>query len=104
LGSLITNDFMYFNARSYSGSFSTLLLRRISLTAGYANVYSSTQQKLLGVSNSGQRYGTRMEYRLRKFSIIGGFSRNQQEISTVGGLPRVVNSYYVSLNRWFNVF
>jgi hypothetical protein len=104
LGSLITNDFMYFNARSYSGSVGAVLLRRIALTAGYANVFSSTQQRVLGVSNAGQRYGTRVEYRLRKFSIIGGFSRNQQAISTVGGLPRVVNSYYVSLNRWFNVF
>ena len=42
--------------------------------------------------------------RMRRLHILGGFDRAVQEASAVPGGPRAVNSYYVSLSRWFNVF
>jgi hypothetical protein len=104
LGSLITDDIFYFDAKSYSFVFTVIPLPHLTVTGGYVNVFSSSRQRLTGVTNSGERYHTRFEYRLRKFSIIGGFTRNVQDISTVAGGARVVNSYYLTLSRWFNVF
>jgi hypothetical protein len=104
LGSIFIDQFIYFNARSYGGSVSAQILRRIQFSAAYANVYSRTANGAKDTLASGNHYNTRMEYRLRKFSIIGGFNRTMQDLNTIGGPPRVVNSYYLSLSRWFNVF
>jgi hypothetical protein len=104
LAPLITDDLLFFNARSYGVSASTIIGRRLTFSGGYVNVFGSSKQTLAGTRNTGERYNTRMEYRLRKFSIIGGFNRSMQDISTIPGGPRVVNSFYLSLTRWFNVF
>jgi hypothetical protein len=104
LGSLITNDFLYFDARSYGVSLSTTWHRRIYFSGGYANVFSSSIENAFKNANTGERYSARVEYRLRKFSIVGGYGRSSQQLSAIPGGPRVVNSYYLSLSRWFNVF
>lgn len=104
VGSLITNDFLLFNARSFSVSASTDLFRRVSIMAGYSRFNSSTTQLAVGKFVEGDRYNFRTEYRLRKFSFIGGFNRSMQDASNIAGGARLVNSYYFSLSRWFNVF
>jgi hypothetical protein len=104
VGSLITQDFLLFNARSYGITASTLLYRRVALLGGYAKFNSDTTSSTANRLNNGDRYTLRTEYKLRKFAIIGGFTRSQQDVSTIPGGPRVVNSYYLSLSRWFNIF
>ncbi|HEX7961731.1 MAG TPA: hypothetical protein VF493_17550 [Terriglobales bacterium] len=104
LAPLITNDFMLFNARSLAVNISTSLFRRMSLGGGYARFTSSTTRTGADTFNTGERYNVRTEYRLRSFSLICGFNRSTQEVSTVAGGPRVVNAYYASFSRWFNVF
>jgi hypothetical protein len=104
LGSLISNDFLIFDARSFGVNASTRLFRRVTVSGGYTNVSSSTTQRTLGSFNNGDRYNARLELRLRRLRIVGGFDRAIQEASAVPGGPRVVNSYYLSLSRWFDVF
>jgi hypothetical protein len=99
----VTPDFLLFNARSMSVNASTNLFRRMSLGGGYARFTSSTTRTGVGTFNSGERYNVRTEYRLRKFSLTGGFNRSTQTVSSVVGGPRLVNAYYVSFSRWFNV-
>jgi hypothetical protein len=103
LAPLITTDFMLFNARSLAVNASTNL-RRLSFGGGYARFTSSTTRTGVGTFNTGERYNVRTEYRLRRFSLTGGFNRSTQEVSSVAGGPRTVNAYYVSFSRWFNVF
>lgn len=103
IGSLITEDFLLLNARSWGLTATTRLFRKISVVGGYAQFTSDTLTKATSRFNNGDRYMVRTEYRLRKFSIIGGYSRSQQEVSTVPGGPRIVNSFYVSFSRWFNI-
>lgn len=103
-GPIFTDDVMLFDATSWSVSGSTRLFRRISVTAGYSKFNSSTAHDSDSRINSGNRYNFRTEYRLRKFSFVGGFGRTNQEVSTIPGGPRVINSFYLSLSRWFNVF
>jgi hypothetical protein len=100
---LLTRDFLLFNARSLSVNGSTNLFRRMSVGGGYARFTSNTTRTGVGTFNSGERYNVRTEYRLRRFSLTGGFNRSTQEVSSIAGGPRVVNAYYVSFSRWFNV-
>jgi hypothetical protein len=101
---LIGEDLMLFNARSWSASASTRLFRAMSVTGSYSQFNSSITQTGAGSFNSGTRYNIRSEYRLRKFAFLSGFSRSSQEVSFVPGGPRVINSYYLSISRWFKAF
>jgi len=104
IAGLITDEFLTYNATSYGGSLSMRILRPMSFALTYSNVKSSTVAPTLNSFNNGQRYAGRLEYKLRKFSIIGGFTRTDQAVSS-SNLPRqLVNSYYFTLTRWFNVF
>jgi hypothetical protein len=82
---------------------STQLFRILTMSGGYTNVSSSTMRKALGTLNNGDRYYARLTLRMRKLSILAGFDRAVQETSAIPGGPRMVNSYYISLSRWFEV-
>jgi hypothetical protein len=104
LGSVLSNYFLTFNARSYGINSRTRLFRTLTLFGGYTNVSSDSTQNTLATFNKGDRYNVRLELRLRRLNIFAGFDRAVQNASAVPGGPRAVNSYYVSLSRWFNVF
>ena len=103
-GGVIVADLLLFNARSYNASASTTLFRRINVSGGYSWFTSDTQSSLSGAVNSGASYNARVQYRVRKFQVGGAYSHSQQATSTLAGGPRMVNSFYLSLSRWFNVF
>ncbi len=104
IGSLLTDQFILFNGRSWSAYASTLFFRHLSLTGGYSQFRSETSRLNEGLLDRGNRYNFRSEYRLRKFTFIGGYNRAWQDVSALPVGPRVVNSYYMSVLRWFNVF
>jgi hypothetical protein len=104
LGSIISNYFLTFNARSYGINGSARLFRVVTVFGGYTNVSSNTTQNALGTFNNGDRFNARLELRMRRLNIFAGFDRAMQQASAIPGGPKTVNSYYVSLSRWFNVF
>jgi hypothetical protein len=104
LGSVISDYFLTFNARSYAFTANTQLFRILTVSGGYTNVSSRAIRKTLGTFNNGNRFNTRLALRMRRLYIVAGFDRAVQESSIVPGGPRAVNSFYVSLSRWFNVF
>jgi hypothetical protein len=104
IGQLLTDQFILFNGRSWSVNASTLLFRRMSLASSYSQFRSETIRLDAGLLDRGNRYNFRTEYRLRKFTLIGGYNRSWQDVSTLPQGPRIVNSYYMSVLRWFNVF
>ncbi|MBP1624942.1 MAG: hypothetical protein H6Q07_2964 [Acidobacteria bacterium] len=104
LGPMISDYFITFDARSYGLYASTQLFRMLTLSGAYTNVSSSTIRKTLGTFNNGDRLAVRLALRMRRLYIQAGFSHAVQESTAVSGGPRVVNSYYVSLSRWFNLF
>jgi hypothetical protein len=104
LGPLLTEDFILFNARSYAVSASTLVFRKLSVAGGYSKFNSSTQRGASGVTDNGSRYNLQTQYRLRKFSLLGGFNHTVQSVSTIAGRPKDATGYYFSILRWFNVF
>lgn len=104
IGSLLTDQFILFNGHSWSANASTLLFRHLSFAAAYSQFRNSTIRLDQGVMDRGNRGNFRTEYRLRKFTFVGGYNRAWQDVSTLALGPRVVNSYYMSVLRWFNVF
>jgi hypothetical protein len=104
IGSVISDYFLTFNARSLAVIASTQLFRTLSLSGGYTRVSSSSIQKSSSTFSNGDRYNAHITLRMRRLYIVAGFDRAIQESSVVSGGPRAVNSYYVSLSRWFNVF
>lgn len=101
---LLTDQFLLFNGHAWTANGSTLFFRHLSLASSYSQFRSSTFRLNQGVLDRGNRYNFRSEYRLRKFTLVGGYNRAWQDVSTVALGPRVVNSYYMSVLRWFNVF
>ncbi|HEX2329964.1 MAG TPA: hypothetical protein VHN74_14655 [Candidatus Angelobacter sp.] len=104
VGSLLTDEFMLFNGRSWSANASTSFFRHLSLASGYSQFRSETNRLDQALLDRGNRYNFRTEYRLRKFTFVGGYNRSWQDVSTLPQGPRIVNSYYMSVLRWFNVF
>lgn len=104
IGPLLTDQFVLFNGRSWTAYASTLLFRHLSLAGSYSQFRSETSRLNEALLDRGNRYNFRSEYRLRKFTLIGGYNRNWQDVSNLPLGPRTVNSYYMSVLRWFNVF
>jgi hypothetical protein len=104
LGAIFTNDFLTFDARSYGVNTNARFFRTLTIGGGYTNVSSNTTRKTLGTFNNGDRFNAHIELKLRRLNILGGFDRAVQQTSAVPGGPRAINSYYVSLSRWFNLF
>ena len=94
---------MYYNGKSYSVSVATVPIKRLTLTAYYTDVRSQTQTSVLSFNN-GERYSGLAEYQFRKMAFRGGFTHTRQDLSAVTTLPAVVNTYFFSIQRWFNIF
>jgi hypothetical protein len=103
-GSAISDYFLVFNARSYSMNANMQLFRILTLSGGYTNVSSRTNRRALDTISDGDRFSARLALKMRRLYVVAGFDRAVQETSAVPGGPRAVNSFYVSLSRWFNVF
>jgi predicted porin len=76
----------------------------LTLSGSYTKVSSNSVQNEIGTFNNGERYDARLTVRMRRLYLIAGYDRAMQESSVVPGGRQKVNSYYVSLSRWFNVF
>jgi hypothetical protein len=92
-----------FNAKSLGVNASTMI-RRVILNGGYTKISSDTKAGGFGVITNGDRYFANAIYQLRRFELQGGYSRINQDVSSIPGGPRNINTYYITLSRWFNVF
>lgn len=100
---LLSNAVLY-NAKSYGGGISTTL-RRFVLSVSYAKANSQTGALDSSLSNNNSTLiNARLRYRVRKLYLDSGYTRFEQGIGSTGLLPRVINSYYVGISRWFDVF
>jgi hypothetical protein len=98
------DDLVLFNGRSYSIGVGASPLRRMTLTINYTNATSDTISSVKSSFNDTERYYSRLDYNLRKVVLRAGFTRVHQGISASGIPPTTVNSYFIGISRWFNVF
>jgi hypothetical protein len=104
LGSIVSPYSLTIDARSMGIFAGVQLFRVLNVAGGYTKVSSSTIMRASSVFNNGNRFNARLRLRMRRLDILAGFTRGEQESSVIPGGPRAVNSYYVSLSRWFDVF
>lgn len=83
---------------------STVLMRRLTVSGGYANSSGLTVDPLLRTSTSNDLYNVIFQYRLRKIFINGGYTQLHQNVGTLGSFPVNVTTYYIGFSRWFNFF
>jgi hypothetical protein len=95
---------MTYNSKAYGVNASAVILRRLTMTAGYADSNGSTVDPLLSVFTGNQLYNVVTQYRLRKVYLNGGYTRLHQHVGTVGTAPVTVTAYFIGISRWFNFF
>jgi hypothetical protein len=105
IGSQIADLTYVYNAKVINGNAGARLFRRLTIGGGYTNFKSNNKSSMgLPVLSDGDRYFVRGRYLLRRFEVEGGYTRVNQDVSTIPGGPRNYNTYYISLSRWFNLF
>jgi hypothetical protein len=104
VGPLVGDNVYVFDAKSWGVNASTTLFRHLNVSGGFSTVSSNTLNGLFATASNGDRYYARMQYSLRRFEIQGGYNYINQDVSTIPGGPRIFNSFYITLSRWFNVF
>jgi hypothetical protein len=98
------DNLVLFNGKSYSVGVGATPLRRMVVSFNYTNATSDTLSTSRFSVNDTQRYFTRLDYNIRKLVLRAGYTRAFQGISASGLPPTTINSYFVGISRWFNVF
>jgi len=93
-----------YGSQAWGVNASTVFMRRLTVSAAYANSEGSTVDPLLRTFTSNQLYNVIFQYRLRKIFINGGYTQLHQDVGTVGSVPVNVRTYYIGISRWFNFF
>ncbi len=99
---LVQQPILY-NGKSYGGGGSFTPVRRLTLSGTYNKATSGTAGPLTSSRFDSTILNARMQYRLRKLDFDANLTRFQQSIST-GLLPATINTYWIRVSRWFNVF
>jgi hypothetical protein len=106
---VITNNLIVFDGKSRGATFSTIPLRRLTISMAYSKANSNTLA--LGGTTPGttsmnetELYTGIMTYRLRKLNFNANVVQFRQGLSGAGIPPSVVTSYYFGISRWFKAF
>ena len=97
-------NLIYYDAKNYGGGISWTPIRRLVLTGTYSRALSNTLSNDVFSRNNTEVFYSQMQYRLRRISILGGYTRFTQGISATGQAPGTVNSYFIGISRWFDFF
>lgn len=95
-------DFILFTGSSYGGGASIEPIRRLSLSGTFSRSISDTLSNVYSNNNT-EIFNAQLQYRLRRISLLAGYTRFTQGISALG-LPVNSTSYFVGVSRWFNFF
>ena len=102
-GQIPTNLIAY-NAQNYGGSVSWTPVRRMVLSGTYSKSLSNTLANGIYSKNDTEIIYSQLQYRLRRISLLAGYTRFTQGISATGVPPGTVTSYYGGISRWFDFF
>ncbi len=98
------SNVIVYNAKSYGGGVSWTPVRRMVLSGTYSRSLSDTLTGPTFSKNDTEIFYGQLQYRLRRISLLAGFTRFTQSISASGVPPGTVTSYYGGISRWFDFF
>lgn len=99
---LVAQQTLY-NASSF-GIGGGATVKRLNVSLSYANAHSQVQDVARASSFKTKMLTGRLEYRLRKMYLNSGFTRFQQDFGAGRSRPTDINTYFIGISRWFNVF
>jgi hypothetical protein len=101
---LLPEGLIVYNGKSYGGGITLTPIPRLSVTGTYSHAVSDTLSNLISSRNRTEIYFTQFQYRLRKITVLGGFTKFSQGISAAGTPPGNDYSYFIGASRWLNFF
>ena len=102
-GAIPTNAIAY-DAHNYGGSLSWTPIPRLVVTGTYSRALSNTLTNGIYSRNNNQVIYSQLQYRLRRISLLAGYTRFNQGISATGIQTGAVTSYFAGISRWFDLF
>ncbi len=93
-----------YNAKNYGGGISWTPIRRMVLTGTYSRSLSNTLSNGMYSKNNTEIIYSQLQYRLRRISLLAGYTRFTQGISATGQPPGTVTRITVGISRWFDFF
>ena len=100
----LSDELILFNGSAFSLGAGAMPLRKMTVTFNFTRAHSDMLSNSRNSLNDTDRYYTRLDYNLRKLVLQAGYWRAYQSISASGTPPTTVNTYFVGISRWFNVF
>lgn len=100
---LPSSNMIIFSGDSYGGGISATPLRRLTLSFTYNRALNTTLSSYSSRNNT-EIINSQLQYRLRRISLLAGYTQFSQGISAAGLPPATVNSFFVGVSRWFNLF
>lgn len=93
-----------YNGKSYGGAITITPLPRLFISGTYTHAASNTLSNDIFSYNKTTIFYGQFQYRLRRLSILGGFTKFSQGISASGLAPGNEYSYFIGVQRWFSFF
>lgn len=93
-----------YNGKSYAGAITVTPLPRLFLSATYSHATSDTLSNDVFSFNKTTIFYGQLQYRLRRISVLGGFTKFSQGISASGLGTGNEYQYYIGVQRWFSFF
>ncbi len=103
-GVISPDALIVFDSKAYGFSASAMPIKRLNISAGYADSKGDTVDPLLSTFTRNRLYNAIMQYRLRKVYLNGGYTQLRQSVGAAGVAPVKVTTFYVGISRWFNFF
>ena len=93
-----------YNGTSYGAGIAVTPIPRLTISGNYSHAMSDTLSSMAFSKNHTDIFYSQMQYRLRKVSVLAGYTKFTQGISAAGTPPGSQYSFFVGVTRWFNFF
>lgn len=93
-----------YNGTSYGGSVTVTPIARLSISGTYSHAVSDTLSDSILSNNRTEIFYGQFQYRLRRITLLGGYTKFSQGISASGVPPGNQYSYFIGVTRWLSFF
>ena len=102
---LPTEGMIVYNGKSYGAGISLTPIPRLFLSGNYSHAVSDTLSSAYFSNNHTDIFYAQMQYRLRRISLLAGYTKFGQSISAASSsAPGNQYSYFIGVTRSFNFF
>jgi hypothetical protein len=101
---LLPEGLIVYNGKSYGGSLTLTPVPRLSISGTYSHAVSDTLSNDISSNNKTNIFYGQFQYRLRRISVLGGYTNFLQGISAAGTPAAHTYSYFIGVQRWINFF